>query len=45
MTAKIKPIPLTLQVQQTMHCGQRQAKPVQILQTEEMLQSWYEERR
>lgn len=43
---KLKPVPLpSVQVQQTMHCGQRQAKPVQILQTEEVLQSWHEERR
>lgn len=36
---------LILQVQQTMHRGQRQAKSVQILQAEEVLQSWHEERR
>lgn len=36
---------LFLQVQQTMHRGQRQAKSVQILQAEEVLQSRHEERR
>lgn len=37
--------PTWLQVQQTVYCGQRQEESVQILQTEEMLQSWHEERR
>lgn len=37
--------PLIFQVQQTMHRGQRQAKSMQILQAEEMLPSWHEERR
>lgn len=37
--------PTWLQVQQTVHRGQRQEESMQILQTEEMLQSWHEERR
>lgn len=37
--------PTWLQVQQTVHRGQRQEESVQILQTEEVLQSWHEERR
>lgn len=37
--------PISSQVQPTMCDRQRQEEPVQVLQAEEVLQSWHEERR
>lgn len=35
----------SIQIQQTVHCGQRQEKSVSVLQTKEMFSSWDEEGR